>query len=185
MNASDLMPKGAEAERVLRARATQLAEEKTEIIEKEEGVSFVRFSLGTEEFYGIPYNYVKEVIRHIKPAPLPRAPGYISGVVNWRGMLIPVIDLKQFLHGENRQCDSYEYGIIIKAVDVTLAILTETIEGSDSYLPLKLAPPLTSIKAAKPEHISGIHQGVTAIINVEAVVSGIVAKTHQFGVVNE
>ncbi len=179
-SAADLMPQSEEAQVILRARAEQLAKEKTEIIESHEGISFVHFGLSKTELYGIPYQYVKEVLHKIKPCPLPCTPAYVAGVINWRGALIPVIDLKQFLHSESAKNINYAYGIIIRAADETIGILADSIEGSDTYQPLSLGSPLASVNAANPEYIIGIHQGATAIINMEAVVSALRLEMDKF-----
>lgn len=166
--AADFMPKSEEALRLLRSRAQLLAQEKTEIIESHAGIDYVRFDLGKNELYGIPYQYVKEVLHNVKPARLPLCPNFIAGVLNWRGALIPVIDLRQFLHSESAKNVAYDYGIIVRAAEMTIGILAVKIAGSDTYQPLKVGTPLSSAKAANPEFIIGIHDGVTAIVNVEA-----------------
>lgn len=171
--AFELMPQGEEAQKVLRARAEQLAKLKTEIVERQDGVAYVRFTLGKNEFYGIAYQYVSEVLQNIRPTRLPCAPGFIAGVINWRGALIPVIDIKKILHSDSAKYRYKGYGIVIRAADATMAILVNTIEGSDVYLPLNLAPPLAGVLAAKPEFIAGIDRAVTAIINMEAVGSAL------------
>lgn len=58
-------------------------------------VQYVAFSLGKEE-YGVEISYAKEIIRIPKQmTKMPNMPAYIEGVVNLRGKVIPVIDLKK------------------------------------------------------------------------------------------
>lgn len=52
------------------------------------------FSLG-EERYAIDIHVIKEIIRPLKITSLPGAPGFIEGVVNLRGDVIPVIDMRK------------------------------------------------------------------------------------------
>ena len=47
-----------------------------------------------EELYAIPVLKVREIIRHTPITPVPRMPGYIRGVLNLRGKVIPVADLR-------------------------------------------------------------------------------------------
>jgi len=165
------MPRDKETTLILRARTEQLASEKTEFIESRGGVEYVRFAVSNNEFYGISYQYVKEVLHNIKPTKLPRTPSFIVGVINWRGALIPIVDLKQMLHRERTEEVDFEYGIIVRAMEMTIGMLVDEIIGSDTYQPLSLGIPLASVRAANPEYILGIHQCITGIINVETIIS--------------
>ncbi|MDF2499727.1 MAG: CheW protein [Anaerosporomusa subterranea] len=52
----------------------------------------VVFQLATEE-YAIPISQVKEIIRYNGATKLPNTPGYVDGIINLRGKVIPIIDL--------------------------------------------------------------------------------------------
>jgi len=54
---------------------------------------FLTFRLGKEE-YGVEILRVREIIGLIDITPLPRTPDYIKGVINLRGKIIPVIELR-------------------------------------------------------------------------------------------
>jgi purine-binding chemotaxis protein CheW len=57
-------------------------------------VQFVTFQVGDEEC-GVDIRSITEVIRPLKITPLPRMPEFIEGVVNLRGMIIPIVDLRK------------------------------------------------------------------------------------------
>lgn len=57
------------------------------------GGKFLTFALGDEE-YGLEILKVKEIIGQIQITPVPRTPPYVRGVMNLRGQVIPVIDLR-------------------------------------------------------------------------------------------
>jgi len=57
-------------------------------------VQLVTFQVGTGE-YGLDINVITEVIRPIKITPLPRMPKFIEGVINLRGVIIPIVDLRK------------------------------------------------------------------------------------------
>ncbi len=59
-------------------------------------VQFVTFSLGTEEF-SIDILKVQEIIRPMDITRVPGAPAFIKGVINLRGKVIPVMDLRKRL----------------------------------------------------------------------------------------
>ena len=54
---------------------------------------YLTFSLAGEE-YGISILKVKEIIGILSITPVPQTPGYVKGVINLRGKVIPVIDLR-------------------------------------------------------------------------------------------
>lgn len=57
-------------------------------------IKLVVFRLGEEEF-GAPINQVHEILRLVEITRVPRAPRFIEGVVNLRGRIIPVLDLRR------------------------------------------------------------------------------------------
>ncbi len=58
-----------------------------------EVVQVVSFHLGSEE-YGVDIGQVQEIIRMVEITHVPRAPHFMEGVINLRGQLIPIIDLR-------------------------------------------------------------------------------------------
>jgi purine-binding chemotaxis protein CheW len=56
-------------------------------------VQVVSFQLGAEE-YGVEISQVQEIIRMVEITHVPRAPHFMEGVINLRGQLIPIIDLR-------------------------------------------------------------------------------------------
>lgn len=169
--ASELMPKDEAAQRILHERAVQLASYEPGISEQN-GVAYVRFRLGPNEHYGIAYQYVHEVLHYVSIAKPPFVPEFITGVINWRGALISVIDLMKFFH-PGRLESSSKIIIIINANDVTFGLLINRVEGNGIYQPNQLGTPLTSVNVAHTEYILGLDQAVTAILNIDALVLGL------------
>lgn len=60
------------------------------------GGAYVVFRLGPEE-YGLAIDRVQSIIRFEQPTPVPRAPESVLGVINLRGKVIPVVDLRKRL----------------------------------------------------------------------------------------
>jgi len=58
---------------------------------------YLTFKLGHES-YGLPVLGVREIIRLCPITPVPKVPGYIKGVINLRGKVIPVLDLRAKFH---------------------------------------------------------------------------------------
>lgn len=53
----------------------------------------VVFALAGEQ-YGVPITVVQEIIRYADPRPVPGSPSHVEGVINLRGRIVPIIDLR-------------------------------------------------------------------------------------------
>ena len=62
-------------------------------VSKSAAGKYLTFVLGTGAF-GIPILKVREIIRLLEITPIPRMPDYVRGVINLRGKIVPVIDLR-------------------------------------------------------------------------------------------
>ncbi|KTC81025.1 chemotaxis protein CheW [Legionella cherrii] len=174
-HASALMPKTELAIKILKSRALQLAKQEIDTT-KNHGISFVHFKLGQNESYGVSYQYVQEILHNAPVEQPPFVPHFISGVINWRGTLITVVDLNKFFHpqhSEHNPKQDNKFIIIIRANNTTLGLLTYRIEGSETYQPDQLAAPLSAVNIANPEYILGLHHAATAILNVETMISSL------------
>jgi purine-binding chemotaxis protein CheW len=57
-------------------------------------IQVVGFRIGREDF-GVPISAVHEIVRMMEVTQVPDAPDYIEGVINLRGKIIPVVDLRK------------------------------------------------------------------------------------------
>jgi len=60
----------------------------------EETIQLVTFHVGPEE-YGLDINALTEVVRPLKVTTLPGMPQFIEGVINLRGLIIPIVDMRK------------------------------------------------------------------------------------------
>lgn len=107
-------------------------------------VQLVVFRLGNEE-YGVPITQVKEINRLTTATKVPKSPVFIEGIINLRGQIIPIIDMKKRFDlpiieytGEARviviQVGRQTFGIEVDAVSEVLRINTENIEQAPSIV---------------------------------------------------
>lgn len=97
---------------------------------------YLSFSLGEEQF-AIPLLDVKEVIAMPEITPVPSTPTYFLGIMNLRGQIISVLDLRQKLGIKNNQqsettviiCDfqSFSVGVVVDSVNSVFAAHEEEI----------------------------------------------------------
>lgn len=77
---------------------------------------FLSFCLGTEE-YGVEILRVREIIGIIDITPLPQTPDFVKGVINLRGKIIPVIELRTKFNMPSRPFDEETCIIVVEVTD--------------------------------------------------------------------
>jgi purine-binding chemotaxis protein CheW len=97
----------------------------------------VGFRVGKENF-GVPIGIVHEIVRMMDITEIPDSPTYIEGVINLRGKIIPVVDLrKRFAeeiqpHRRNRimvaELDGHQVGLVVDAANEVMKVNSELIE---------------------------------------------------------
>lgn len=99
---------------------------------------FVVFKLGNEE-YAVPITQVKEINRLSTTTKVPKSPTFVEGIINLRGQIIPIIDMKKRFDlpqseytGEARiiviQVNSSTFGIEVDSVSEVLRVSSSDIE---------------------------------------------------------
>jgi purine-binding chemotaxis protein CheW len=111
------------------------------------GGKYLTFALGKEE-YGLEILKVREIIGYMEITAVPRTPGYVKGVINLRGQVISVIDLRtKFEMGKAERTDQtcivvveitsagrkLSVGIVVDRVSEVLDIAAEKIEDAPSF----------------------------------------------------
>jgi purine-binding chemotaxis protein CheW len=115
----------------------------TEASVRQRAGKYLTFSLAGEE-YGLEILKVREIIGMMDITAVPRTPPFIKGVINLRGKVIPVVDLRlKFGLAEGRRTDetctivvdvgSVEMGIIVDKVSEVLNIPADDIEDTPSF----------------------------------------------------
>ncbi|MCI5146734.1 MAG: purine-binding chemotaxis protein CheW [Candidatus Electrothrix sp. AR3] len=115
------------------------AERTTDQDEKEQLMQLVGFTIGKEQF-GVDILMVQEIIRSAPITSVPNSPDFIEGVINLRGNIIPVIELRKRLNlfqANSNEKDSWILildiesrvtGFIVDSVTRVLKIMESTIE---------------------------------------------------------
>ena len=75
---------------------------------------YVLFRLRAED-YGLPVSVVRTIVRYETPTPVPRAPDGVQGVLNLRGLVIPVVDLGERLLGSAIEATGASRIIVIES----------------------------------------------------------------------
>jgi purine-binding chemotaxis protein CheW len=124
----------------------------TEVEEKSkvssELLQLVSFVLGNEEF-GVDIKCVQEINRMLQITKVPNAPDYVDGVVNLRGRVIPVLDLRHKLGMARKEHDNNTRIIVVEVNTKTVGFI---VDGVKEVLRIP-----ENITEAAPEIVTGIN----------------------------
>src|ERR1700742_1433713 len=87
---------------------------------------FITFRSGEQEF-GAGIMAIREIRGWTETTPLPHAPDYVRGVINLRGVVLPVVDLKARLGLGRTQADPKHVIVVVQAGDRTIGILVDAV----------------------------------------------------------
>jgi purine-binding chemotaxis protein CheW len=104
------------------------------------------FVLGKEE-YGVDILKVQEIRGYEKVTPIPAAPAYLKGVVNLRGIIVPVIDLRIKFGLADPKYDSFTVVIILRLATRVIGMVVDGVSDVVALAPseVKAAPQLGSL----------------------------------------
>ncbi|MFY9261077.1 MAG: chemotaxis protein CheW [Gallionella sp.] len=169
-SAATLMPKDRETCQVLAERALAIAKPASQQ-QYEQRSQYLRFRLGAVELYGIPYLYL-EGLRYVgNLARVPCTPAFVAGVVNHRGELLTILDLKQFFRMPALAQSNESRIIVVKHAGMRMGLLVDDVDGNEAYQGAELAPPLGSDGVTNMEYVLGIHEGRVTLLNLAALLN--------------
>ncbi len=119
-------------------------EQKTETGEL---LQLVTFNIGKEE-YGVDILHVQEINRMTHITKVPNAPHFVEGVINLRGRVIPVIDLRLKLKIEKKEYDKNTRIIVVEVDNKTIGFIVDSVNEV-----LRIPANLTEVP---PEMVSGV-----------------------------
>lgn len=96
------------------------------------GGEFLSFTLGREH-YGVDILKVQEIRGYNAVTRVPDAPNYIKGVINLRGTIVPVIDLRLKLRLDEARYDAFTVMIVLNVEDRVVGIV---VDGVSDVIPL-------------------------------------------------
>jgi purine-binding chemotaxis protein CheW len=128
----------------------------------EPGLRYLRFSLGEEE-YALELLRVREVIALPEVTPIPQTPPYFLGIINLRGQVITVVDLRSKLSIKPR-AQSEEAVIICDLGSISLGVLVDSINSVVAPGAQEIAerPDIKNQKAL--EYITGVYKHAEGLV---------------------
>jgi len=148
-------------------------ERKREFRDEGELNQLISFEVGEEE-YGLEILRVKEVIRLREITRLPRAPSFVKGIINLRGDVIPLIDLRDRFGLEHRQ-----YGAMTRVivVDVEGRLVGMVVDAASQVVRIpddQIDPPPPNVGGLSAEYIKGVGKlddRLVILLNIDRILS--------------
>lgn len=155
-----------ETKLVLKKRALHLALEPQIPKDISTIIEIIEFKISGET-YGIETAYVMEVYPLKDFTPLPGVPPFILGIVNVRGQLFPVVDLKKFFHLPTKGLGELNKVIIIHNHYMEFGILADEIIGTNIIFFEDILPVPLSIKGIGEKYLRGVTKDQIILLSAE------------------
>lgn len=113
------------------------------------------FRVGAE-MYALDIMKIKEIIRPLKLTPIPKAPSFIEGVINLRGAVIPVADMRKRFDQPVTENDRKNRIVICSLVGKIIGLLVDEVSEVRRYTRQEIAPAPQFLKGPEAEYFLGV-----------------------------
>ena len=154
----DLRPPAPAAEDLAalwRLRAIELAAAPDRDVESGELLTLVLLRLGADR-YAVPITSVREILRVGHLRPVSTAPAFVLGVINLRGVITTVLDLRVLFGLEPGPVGAEARILIAEGGGLVVGILVEQVEEIVDLPAAQVKPPLSPAKGLVEDYIVGI-----------------------------
>lgn len=110
------------------------------------------------QLYGIDVDAVQEVTRSLEPTPVPRAGAAVHGLVNLRGQVVTVIDLRHRLGCAARGGNEAAYNVVLSGDGGLVALLVDAVEGFEDVNDDAYTSRPTTVTGPATEIVPGAYQ---------------------------
>jgi purine-binding chemotaxis protein CheW len=167
-------PTAEQAKAILKARARAMAQEPLHVQRNLPGaepeLEIVTFRLA-HETYGFESRYIREIYPLKELTPLPCTPPFVLGLINLRGRLLSVLDLKRFFGLSSQTLDNHNQVIILHHETMEFGVLADTLLGVYPIAPQSLQPSLPTLTGFRNEFLLGITPERLIILDAEKLLS--------------
>lgn len=100
---------------------------------------YLTFKLGTEE-YGVDILRVQEIRSFERPTRIVNAPAHVLGVINLRGVIVPIVDMRMKFHLEHVNYDTFTVVIVLNIGRLIVGMVVDGVSDVVSLSPEQLRP---------------------------------------------
>ena len=134
---------------------------------------YLAFHLGDEE-YALDIRRISEIIKLREFTDIPRAPGFILGIISLRGVVVPVFDLRCRLNLGVSELLPTTRIVVCQHEDVSVGLLVDSINQVFNLIDDEVEPPPGVLSGLDREMVSGLgrYQGrMIILLNIESVLN--------------
>lgn len=168
--ARENIPGDEKKKSILRARADALARKAGPEKTDGEQVEVVEFVLAHER-YGIESAFVREIYPLKEFTPMPGTPPFVIGVINLRGELISLVDIKKFFDLPEHGITDLNKVIVLKNAVMEFGILADSVEGARKISISELQPTPPTFTGSREKYSRGITAERAAILDAARLLS--------------
>ena len=116
---------------------------------------YLAFTLGQEE-YGIDIQKVGEIRSYETPTRIANAPEFVKGVVNLRGLIVPIVDMRIKFNLGTPTYDQFTVVIILNIGQRVVGMVVDRVSDVTTLLPEQIKPAPEIGAALNTDHIVGL-----------------------------
>jgi purine-binding chemotaxis protein CheW len=134
---------------------------------------FLTFTLGAEQ-YGLPILRVQEIKGISSITPIPGTPPHIKGVINLRGNVIPVLDLRERFRLSSREYDKFSVIVVVSVGDRVLGLVVDAVSDVLNIDENEIIPPPELGSRVDTSFMTGMAKAAESLVlllDIDAVVS--------------
>lgn len=159
-------PGPEETKRILKARAQALARESGKAEAGDEHIEVVEFVLAYER-YAIETRYVREVYPLENLTPLPCTLAFVLGIINVRGEILSVIDLKRLFDLPEKGLTNLNKVVVLQSGNMLFGVLGDSIIGVRRVRVADIQPSLPTLTGIREKYLKGVTPERTVILDAE------------------
>lgn len=133
-------------------------------------LELLEFRLAQEK-YAIETRHVQEVHPLRELTPLPCTPPFIRGIVNIRGRILPVLDLKKFFDLPEKGLTDLHRIILVSGHGMELGLLADVALGVKSVAAQSLQPSLPTLTGIRAHYLKGVADGPLIVLDLERILT--------------
>jgi purine-binding chemotaxis protein CheW len=159
-----------EVSTLLKMRAVLMATEPEPERDSSEIMSIIEFQLAAES-YAIDSSFVSEVSSLKDFTPLPGVPSYILGIINLRGKILTVLDMKKFFNMPEKGIGELNKVIILQNDIMEFGILADEIIGTKEIYIEEILDIPSAIAGIGGKYLKGVTKERLIILSAESILS--------------
>ncbi len=168
--AGDGQPAHSLAPNVLRERARNLARPLDHRESSDDGLPVLLFQLGGEA-YAVECRHVREVLRPRGLTPLPGAPPFVLGIVNVRGQILSVADLRPFLGLRPAPATAASRIAVLQAPPMEFGIIADAVLATGELSPDELEPAPPTLSGPYDHFVRGVTRDRVILLDAPAILN--------------